>query len=136
MPTDRQRAAVDKIVETGGKSVSKAMREAKLKNGEPAYTPATAQTPQKLTESKGYSELCEQHGLTDSLLLKSLVSDIKAKKKNRKSELELGFKIKGRLQEQPNETKSEPVIITQNILNVIVKAEDEVYKELKKGNLD
>ncbi len=89
MPTIKQEKALNKMVENGG-NVSKAMKEA-------GYSSNTAKTPQKLTESIGFIELCEEKGLTDSLLINALIEDIKTKKGNRKSELELGFKIKGRL---------------------------------------
>lgn len=75
------------MVENGG-NVSRAMREA-------GYSHNTAKTPQKLTRSEGFFLLCESLGLTDELLIKALVEDIKKKKGARKAELELGFKIKG-----------------------------------------
>lgn len=100
MATERQKAAVKKLVETGGKSVSRAMREAKLKNGENAYTKSTAKNPKKLTESVGFKEICDECGLTKNLILKALVFDIKKKPKNRKGELELGAKITGMLVER------------------------------------
>ena len=80
------------MVENGG-NVSKAMRVA-------GYSPATAHTPQKLTESKGFQHLCEQRGLTDELLVDALVDDIKKKKGHREKELALGFKVRGKLKEQ------------------------------------
>lgn len=104
MATIRQRKALDKIVENGG-NVSRAMREV-------GYSKATAVTPSKLTESKGYLELCDELGLTDSFLTKALVSDIKKKPKNRKAELELGFKVRGRLKEEPQGNKTNILIIT------------------------
>ena len=108
MATQRQRKAVNNIVDNGG-IVSKAMEKA-------GYSKKTAKTPQKLTESKGFKELCEEYGLTDELLLKSLVEDIKNKKKNRKPELELGFKIKGRLQDKIDlTTKGEKIYDTKQI---------------------
>ncbi len=61
MPTLRQRKAVKAIVENGG-IVSKGMEAA-------GYTKATAKTPQKLTNSKGWAELLEE-ALPDSLLSK------------------------------------------------------------------
>jgi hypothetical protein len=76
------------------------MREAKLKNGENAYSEITAKNPKKLTDSVGFKEICEECGLTDNLILKALVFDIKKKPKNRKGELELGAKIKGMLIER------------------------------------
>lgn len=92
MSTIKQERALEKMVENGG-NVSQAMIEA-------GYSSNTAKTPKKLTGSKGFKELCEESGLTDALLIESLIEDIKAKKGNRRAELELGFKIKGRLQKE------------------------------------
>jgi len=89
MATIKQQKALEKIVENGG-NVSRAMMDV-------GYSPATAKTPQKLTESEGYKDLCEQYGLTEGLIISSLVEDITLKPQNRKSELELGAKIKGML---------------------------------------
>lgn len=94
MSTVQQRAAFEKLVEIGGKSVSRAMRESKL-----PYSEKTAKTPKKLTESKGFQELCNEFGLTDNFLIEALVNDIREKPKNRKAELELAFKVKQRLKE-------------------------------------
>jgi hypothetical protein len=91
--TRKQRKAVDNMVENGG-IASKAMRDA-------GYSENTAKTPQKLTESGGFKAICEEYGLTDGLILKSLVEDIKKKPQNRKPELELGSKITGLLDERP-----------------------------------
>lgn len=88
MATEQQKAAVDKLVEIGGTSVSRAMRESKM-----PYSPATAHTPQKLTESKGFQELMEEYGLTRGLIARALVNDIKKKPKNRAKELSLGAEI-------------------------------------------
>lgn len=92
MPTEKQKKAVERIIENHG-NVSKSMREA-------GYTDATAKNPKNLTESDGFEELCKNCGLTDELILESLVDDIKAKRKNRKPELELGAKIRGLLKER------------------------------------
>lgn len=89
MATEKQIKAVSNMVENGG-IASRAMVDA-------GYSEATAKTPQKLTESKGFKELCEEYGLTDGLIIESLVEDIKLKPQNRKPELELGAKIKGML---------------------------------------
>lgn len=61
MPTIKQKRAFNKVVENGG-NVSQAMLAAD-------YSPATAKTPQKLTESDGWKELMDQH-LPDKLLAK------------------------------------------------------------------
>ncbi len=89
MSTIKQNLALEKMVENGG-NVSQAMRDV-------GYSENTAKTPQKLTESIGFMELCEDKGLTNDLLVSALIEDIKTKKGNRKAELELGFKIKGHL---------------------------------------
>lgn len=98
MPTLRQEKAFKEMVENGGKK-----GEAMVRVG---YSVNTAKTPTKVTNSKGFQELCEAYGLTEELLVSSLVSDIKTKKKNRKAELELGFKIKGRLTERVDVTSA------------------------------
>ena len=84
-PTERQKKAVNEMVENGG-IVSKAMRDA-------GYSKETAKTPKKLTESKGFKQVCKEAGLTEELITQCLSDDIKAKPKNRKGELELGAKI-------------------------------------------
>ncbi len=53
MATEKQKKAMDKMVENGG-IISKAMIEA-------GYSENTANTPQKLTDSKGWKELMELH---------------------------------------------------------------------------
>lgn len=61
MATEKQTKALENLVGNGG-NVTKAMREA-------GYSEATANTPQKLTESKGWQELVEEY-LPDDLLAK------------------------------------------------------------------
>lgn len=59
MATLRQKKAVAILAE-GGRSVSRAMREA-------GYSPKSATKPKKLTESKGFKELLDKY-LPDKLL--------------------------------------------------------------------
>lgn len=107
MATTKQKAAINRATKNGG-NISKAMVES-------GYSPNTAHTPQKLTDSKAYQELMYEHGLTDQLLIDSLVSDIKEKPKERTKELELGFKLLGRL-------KSEVTPVTQiNLIAMILE---------------
>jgi len=61
MATTRQKKAIAKVVENGG-IVSKAMVES-------GYSPLTAKTPSKLTDSKAWSELMDKH-LNDNDLAK------------------------------------------------------------------
>ncbi len=89
MATAKQRRAASIVAENGG-IVSKAMLEA-------GYSPMTAQDPSKLTRSKGYKEIMDQYGLTESLIVKSLADDIRKKPKDRIPELTLGAKMRGML---------------------------------------
>lgn len=66
------------------------------------YRPSTALRTNKLTRSDGWKQLCEDAGLTDELLTHALVTDIRKKKGNRVRELELGFKVRGRLNQIDN----------------------------------
>lgn len=114
MPTIKQEQALNKMVENGG-NVSQAMRDV-------GYSENTAKTPQKLTESLGFIKLCEEKGLTDDLLINALVEDIREKKGNRKAEIELGFKIKGRFNQKSevlNNDFPSPIII--HVPNEIVE---------------
>jgi len=62
------------------------------------YSPATAKNPkQNLLGTKTFQDTMTDLGLTDDLLVRALVSDIKSKPKRRFKELELGFKVTGRL---------------------------------------
>lgn len=64
------------------------------------YSPKTAVHPkEKLFKAKGFQELLNESGLTDEFLNKCLYTDIKQKKGNRKQELELAYRLKGRLKE-------------------------------------
>lgn len=109
MATLKQKLALDKIVENGG-NVSRAMMEV-------GYTPATAKTPQKLTESKGFQELCEQAGLTDNFLVKALYEDIDKKPQNRVQELNLAFKVKGKLDNTQEGNKTLILIVSGESAN-------------------
>lgn len=93
-PSLRQRKAVENMVENGG-NVNKAMLDA-------GYSPATAHTPDKLTESIAFHNLCEEMGLTDGLVVAALVHDIKKKKLKRSSELSLAADILGIKKRTPN----------------------------------
>ena len=106
------------MVENGG-NVSQAMMAA-------GYTPATAKTPQKLTESQGFKLLCEQRGLTDDFLVDALVEDIKAKPKARTAELQLAFKVIGRLSE-------DKAAQTNNTLVLVLPPEIIAKNNIKNG---
>ncbi len=103
----KQKKALEIMVENGG-NASRAMIDA-------GYSINTAKNPSKLTSSVGFIKLCEEKGLTDDLLLNALVEDIKKKKGNRKAEIELGFKIKGRLVQKTDITSNEKQISLSTI---------------------
>ena len=88
MATAKQKRAVENLIAQNGDNVGLAMRKA-------GYSARKSRTPKNLTESKGFKELIEDCGLTDQLILESLVFDIKRKPKNRIAELVLASKIKG-----------------------------------------
>lgn len=118
--------ALDRIIANHG-NITKSMREV-------GYREATIENPSNLTNSTGFKELCEEYGLTDNLLIKSLVEDIKKKKGNRKPELELGFKVRGRLQEDQEDKNSNHVInINFNILKNDIKPRNQSREETGGG---
>lgn len=109
MPTLRQTKALKNMVENGG-----TLGEAMIAAG---YSVNTAKTPAKLTDSVGFRDQMDEWGLTDSLIVTSLKDDIVAKPGNRKGELELAAKLRGRLKEDPLEKSSAPVNLTVNFVS-------------------
>jgi hypothetical protein len=97
MATQMQKRAVIALVEKGG-TVAEAMREA-------GYSENTLHTPTKLTESEGFQELMDVY-LPEDKLLRALEDDIDGKPLNRKAELELAFKLRGRLKESSDGSKT------------------------------
>ena len=96
MATVKQKKAAENLVGNGG-NVTKAMRDA-------GYSENTLNTPSKLLDSKGFMELMDQYGLTDTLIIQSLVDDINNKPKNRVPELQLAVKMRGRMMEKVDHT--------------------------------
>lgn len=62
MPTERQKKAFENLVENGGNK-GKALLDA-------GYAEATAKTPQKVTESKGWEKLLKEYASDDLILSK------------------------------------------------------------------
>jgi len=100
--TAKQRRAINNTVENGG-NISKAMRDA-------GYSPNTAKNPKKLTESNAWNELLEEI-LPDEFLLTALHQDIANNPSNRKSELELAFKITNRLSPRLSDVMSDGPVV-------------------------
>ena len=90
MPTTKQRLVIGKLIENPRVSLYSAMVQS-------GYAPSTAVNPGKnLIKQPGFQDLLEEY-LPDSMLLGALREDINEKKGNRKGELELAFRVKGRL---------------------------------------
>src|SRR5258708_18855653 len=104
MATLRQRKAVDRLVENGG-NVTRAMIDT-------GYSLATANSPTNLTESKGYKEILEEHGLTEGLVIGALVTDIKKKPQKRFNELSLGAELLQLKKPQANGITYNTIIIS------------------------
>lgn len=102
-PKMKHRQVLEKMVENGG-NVSRAMRDV-------GYSPATAENPKKVTESKGFQQLLEQY-LPNDFILEALQSDIKAKPKRRVAELTLASKIKGLIKNEQKEGDKTLILIT------------------------
>ncbi len=85
MSTIKQKRALEKLVENGG-NVTQAMRDV-------GYSEGTVNNPSNLTHSKGYKEILDDYGLTENLIVESLVSDIKSKPNERLRELVLASDI-------------------------------------------
>lgn len=60
------------------------------------YSIVTADKPKQIIQSKSFQDLLEEY-LPDDMLMNALAEDIKSKKGNRKGEIELAFKVKGKL---------------------------------------
>jgi len=124
MATEKQKLAVAKMVENGG-IASRAMIEA-------GYSPATAKNPEKLTSSDGFKELMEAY-LPDDMLLRALSEDIEEKKANRKAELELAFKLKGKMIDRQDHTsKGESIVFA--IAEVIAQKNNVIEPETERDS--
>lgn len=115
MATIKQKKALVNLVENGG-NVSKAMLDA-------GYSPNTAKTPSKLTESVGFIQYLESAGVTDEKIArvlneglgatKTVVMGIESKEsfvdvqpdyQTRHKYLETAIKVKGHAKEVPGGT--------------------------------
>ena len=101
---DKVKKAIDNIIENGG-NVSQALRDA-------GYSEAYARNSHKFIATKKFEELTEKY-LPDDFLLKALEDDIRAKPENRTAELQLAFKVKGRM-------------VDRKDVNVVVDVDPEV----------
>jgi len=124
MPTIKQVKALDKIMENNG-NVSQAMRDV-------GYSEASVNTPNSLTKSDGYQQLLKDKGLTESLIVESLVSDIKKKPQKRLGELQFGAELIGMKKEVQEIEKGDTYIMNPKIQIIVNKFEEDYRKELEK----
>jgi len=104
MPTIKQKRAIQKMVENGG-NASKAMESV-------GYSKNTAKTPQKLTESKGWQELVEQH-LSDKDLTREHRKVLLQDKDlgNKLKAVDMGYKLKDKYKEKEGNTINIPILV-------------------------
>ena len=117
MATLKQKTAVDKLVENSRNTNKKTKGEILLESG---YSLATAIKPTQVTESEGFKKELKRYGLTEGLVTKALVSDIKAKPRKRFFELNLGAEILGmkeRVKNIPQGNTVNVVIIPSEAIN-------------------
>lgn len=106
-PTEKQKRAFA-IALTNGGDLPAAMREA-------GYASSSASL---LREAEGFKELQNRLGLTDDLVIGSLVNDIKKKPLRRTKELELASKIKGYFQDKTeNNINIRPLILPAELMS-------------------
>ncbi len=115
--TLKQTKALNKVVENGG-NISKAMRDS-------GYSSSTAKNPKKLTNSKAWNELLDYY-LPDEMLIAVLAEDIKSRPENRKTLLELAFKLKGKF-----DVKTHNVLLPQPILSGLNMSYKEIMEQQK-----
>jgi len=139
MPTKLQIKATDALVKMSGGDMRKVggkVGPAMINGG---YAPATAKTPKKLTESIGYKLVLTKYGLTDGLVIKALVADIKKKPQKRVSELSLGADIL-RLRGVKDEKDLPPSELhlhlhqSPKVVQIIKSAEEALLAELTDEN--
>lgn len=83
--------AVQKLTENGG-HLGKALLEA-------GYSKSIAESPKKVTTTKGFIEAMSEAGLDLDTLNGYLASDLKSKPKQRLGELTLAYKLHGKLKD-------------------------------------
>lgn len=90
MATNKQLIVAEKIADNirnkRGKTFGQILRES-------GYSDSTAKRPTVVISSKGVKELYAEFGLTENLIISSLIDDIKSKPKRRVAELSLAARI-------------------------------------------
>jgi hypothetical protein len=125
MATVKQKKAIANLVENGG-NVSRAMIDA-------GYSPATANTPQKLTESEAFKSIAEQ--IPDDLLVKVHLEGLNAKQFRYSPEGELmqldDFATRHKYLESAYKIKK---IMDGDGAKIFIQAVDVIFKSSNEAN--
>lgn len=92
-PSKRAKKAFVNLIKSGGKNKKKALLDA-------GYSLGSANTPGKVLNSQSFQALLAEQGLSDEALNAYLADDIENKPQNRFKELELAYKLRGRIGNQ------------------------------------
>lgn len=116
-----------KLMAENGGVASRAMEDA-------GYSKMTAVTPQKLTESKGFKELMDEHGLGD----KDLASKHKKFLNSKKEEigvkaLDMAYKVKGNYAPEKTTSLNFNINASTKDLSKHQEIRDRYEEELKKA---
>lgn len=90
--------AVQKLAENGGH-----LKDALLQAG---YSESVAESPTKVTTTKGFIEAMNSAGLSVDTLNTYLAQDLKAKPRQRLGELTLAYKLHGKLKENTQDNRT------------------------------
>ena len=129
MATAKQKRAVEKMVENGGKDNPQPVGEILREVG---YSEAIAKNPQKITESKGFKKLLDEY-IPDDLILTALREDILNKPEKRLGELALAAKLKGWENTRPDNNN---INLTQVNLNSDKDLGKEFLEYIKESTKD
>lgn len=94
MPTTKQRKLAKELLNAAAMDKPPTAGQMLAKVG---YSKNLVKQPGRVIEAQGVKDALAEYGLTEELIATSLVSDIKAKKKNRLGELRLGAELLGKL---------------------------------------
>lgn len=123
MPSIKQKKAFDNAVENGG-NMGKAMIDA-------GYSPNTAKTPQKLTNTQAWQGLMDEYLPDDSLALKhrQLLNDEESAIQVKA--LDMAYKLKGNYApEKSINLNMQANVADPRALDIARKYEEELKKEL------
>lgn len=114
-PSAKQKLAFKNTCEnlSTGESLEKALLKAN-------YKPSIAKHPQIVLQSKGFKQLCQDNGLSESIVISMLAQDLKDKPRDRSKELTIACKMLG-LFKADNEQQSKQIDIPDGVFFEIIR---------------